>query len=181
MLVLLSGTVVYCADETPAPASATPNATTPQGAEKAEPQKAGAVQPSVKVTLRDSIAELFRTHDRIKAAEAALASATHMSDRARGAWYPRLNAVVDGGHEDIRKPADPASTSKWRNVKTLSAAQTIYDFGGTTGGIKQADGIRKESLAKLDMIRQEVSLQGVSAYLGLPHPRNAALRHPLRG
>jgi len=141
--------------------------------------KDAAVNPDVKVTLRDSIAELFRTHDRIKAAEAAVASATHMYDRARGAWYPRLNAVVDGGHEDMYKPADPSATSKWRNTQSLSAAQTVYDFGGTSGGVSQAEGARKESLARLDMIRQEVSLQGVSAYLGLIRTREM-LRYAIR-
>ncbi len=146
---------------------------------EAPAQKAAADQSPVKVTLKESIAELFRTHDRIKAAEAAVASATHMYDRARGAWYPRLNAVIDGGKEDIHKPADPANTSKWRNVQTLSASQTIYDFGGTSGGVNQAEGVRKESLAKLDMIRQEVSLQGVSAYLGLIRAREM-VRYALR-
>jgi len=168
MLVLVCATPVLCADEAVVPAPG-----------QSAAQKDAAVQPDVKVTLRDAIAELFRTHDRIKSAEAAVASATHMHDRAKGAWYPRLNAVVDGGHEDMRKPGDPTSTSKWRNVQTLSAAQTIYDFGGTTGGINQAEGIRKESLAKLDMIRQEVSLQGVSAYLGLIRTREM-LRYAIR-
>ncbi|OGR35896.1 MAG: hypothetical protein A2051_08780 [Desulfovibrionales bacterium GWA2_65_9] len=160
MLLLANGTVALCADATPGAAPA-----------EATAQKDAAAQPAVKVTLRDAIDELFRTHDRIKAAEAAVASATHMHDRAKGAWYPRLNAVVDGGREDIVKPADPSSTGKWRNVQTLSASQTVYDFGGTSGGINQAEGIRKESLAKLEMIRQEVSLQGVSAYLGLIRTR----------
>jgi adhesin transport system outer membrane protein len=180
LMVLVPGRGAFGADETKAPLASTPEATVQKtDAQAAGAQKSGAVEPSVKVTLRDSIAELFRTHDRIKSAESAVSSATHMHDRARGAWYPRLNAVVDGGHEDIRKPTDPASTSKWRNVQTLSASQTVYDFGGTTGGINQADGIRKESLAKLDMIRQEVSLQGVSSYLGLIRTREM-LRYAIR-
>jgi adhesin transport system outer membrane protein len=167
-LLLAAPSVALCADEIPAAAPAATSA-----------QKAPEAQSVVKVTLRDSISELFRTHDRIKAAEAAVASATHMHDRAKGAWYPRLNAVIDGGREDIQKPADPASTSKMRNVQTLSAAQTIYDFGGTSGGIEQAEGVRKESLAKLEMIRQEVSLQGVTSYLGLIRTREM-LRYAIR-
>ncbi len=164
MTVLVMASVALCAD-------AAPGAALGAAPAEATAQKGAAVQPAVTVTLRDAIDELFRTHDRIKAAEAALSSATHMRDRAQGAWYPRLNAVVDGGREDIFKPTDPANTGKWRNVQTLSATQTVYDFGGTSGGINQAEGIRKESLAKLDMIRQEVSLQGVSAYLGLIRTR----------
>jgi outer membrane protein, adhesin transport system len=163
--ILFASAIDLCAAEAKAPVD--------DAAQKA------AVQPAVQVTLKESIAELFRTHDRIKAAEATVASATHLHDRAIGAWYPRLNAVIDGGREDINKPDATQSTSKWRNVQTLSAAQTIYDFGGTSGGINQAEGVRKESLAKLDTIRQEVSLQGVSAYLGLIRTREM-LRYAIR-
>jgi outer membrane protein, adhesin transport system len=164
VLMLVSASVALCADETPVQATG---------------QKSTEVQAGAQVTLKDSIAELFRTHDRIKAAESSVASATHMHDRAKGAWYPRLNALVEGGKEDINKPDITQSTSKYRNVQTLSASQMIYDFGGTSGGINQAEGVRKESLAKLELIRQEVSLQGVSAYLGLIRTREM-LRYAIR-
>lgn len=167
LLVLGPANVCLCADEVqPQP-------------QAVGQQPASAGEQDVKVTLKASIDELFRTHDRIKAAEQAVTSATHMRDRAKGAWYPRLNAQVDGGHEDINKPDSAQSTSKWRNVQTLSAAQTIYDFGGTSGGVNQAEGVRKEAQARLEMIRQEVSLQGVSAYLGLVRTREM-LRYAIR-
>jgi len=134
---------------------------------------------NVPVTLKASITELLQTHDRVKAAEAALESSEHMRERAKGAWYPRLNATVDGGREDINKPDSSQSTSTWRNVQTLSLNQTIYDFGATSGGVHQATGARNESQAKLEGVRQEVAMQGVSAYLGLVRAREM-LRYAIR-
>jgi len=125
----------------------------------------------IPVTLKESIALLMQTHDRIKSSEAGLKSSEHMEKRAKGLWYPRLNAVADAGKEDINKPDATQSTSMKRNVETLSANQLIYDFGGTSGAIAQAKGIRNESKAKLEQVRQEVSMQGVSAYLGLIRAR----------
>lgn len=125
----------------------------------------------VPVTLKESVALLMQSHDRIKAAEAARNSTEHMAKRAKGVWYPRVNAVVDGGKEDITKASPGAGTSMYRNVQTLSANQLVYDFGGASGTITQAKGQLDESTSKLDQVRQEVSMQGVSAYLGLVRAR----------
>lgn len=170
LFVLTAPAVAFCADETPAPAPA------PASSVDA---KAAPAESSVKVTLRDSIAELLRSHDRIKAAESAVESTTHLHDRAKGAWYPRLDAKADVGKENITHKDTSSNTDLYRSVGTLSAAQLLYDFGGASGGIAQAEGVRKESLAKLDAVRQEVSLQGVTAYLGLIRTREM-MRYAVR-
>lgn len=138
--------------------------------------KTAAVVP---VTLKESVAHLMQIHDRIKAAEASLKSTEHLENRAKGLWYPRLNAVIDAGKEDITKPDSSQSTNMNRNVETLSANQLLYDFGGASGAIAQARGAREESKAKLEQMRQEVSMQGVSAYLGLIRAREM-LRYAIR-
>ncbi|GAB6125768.1 TolC family protein [Humidesulfovibrio idahonensis] len=136
-------------------------------------------QKDVPVTLKESVAVLMQTHDRIKSAEATFKSAEHMEARAKGLWYPRLNAVVDGGREDINKHESATSTGMNRNVETLSANQLLYDFGGASGAIDQAKGQRNEAKAKLEQVRQEISMQGVSAYLGLIRSREM-LRYAVR-
>lgn len=140
------------------------------------PAKAAAEVP---VTLKESVAHLMQIHDRIKAAEAALKSAEHMEKRAKGVWYPRLNAQIDGGREDINHSDGTKNTGMNRNVETLSANQLLYDFGGASGTIAQAKGVRNETQAKLEQMRQEVSMQGVSAYLGLIRAREM-LRYAIR-
>jgi adhesin transport system outer membrane protein len=138
--------------------------------------QAAAVIP---VTLKESVAHLMQIHDRIMAAEASLKSSEHLEKRAKGLWYPRLNAVIDAGKEDITKPDSSQSSNMDRNVETLTANQLLYDFGGASGAIAQARGAREESKAKLEQMRQEVSMQGVSAYLGLIRAREM-LRYAIR-
>jgi adhesin transport system outer membrane protein len=143
---------------------------------------ADAERPKIKdvpVTLKESVGVLLQTHDRVKAAEASLKSSEHQEARAKGLWYPRLNATVDAGHEDITRHESDLSTSMYRNVTTLTANQLVYDFGGASGTIAQAKGLRNESKAKLEQVRQEVSMQGVSAYLGLIRAREM-LRYAIR-
>jgi len=133
----------------------------------------------IPVTLRESISLLAETHDRIKAAEAAFASSQHMVKRANGLWYPRVDARVDAGHEDINKRDATLSTSKYRNVQTLSASQLLYDFGGASGSVAQAEGASKEASTKLEQVRQEITIQGITAYLGVIRSREM-LRYAIR-
>lgn len=131
------------------------------------------------VTLKQSIAALMKTHDRIHAAVAAYKSAEHQLARAKGVWYPRLNAQVDAGREDINRHESDMTSGMYRNVSTLSANQLVYDFGGARGGIDQAKGQLDEAKARLEQVRQEVTMQGVSAYLGLIRSREM-LRYAIR-
>lgn len=149
----------------------------PRQAHGADPAGTATAQASTQpasgaaVTLKESIAALMQTHDRIKAAEANLKSADHMEKRAKGVWYPRLNAQVDGGVEDITQRDNTKNTNLSRNVETLSANQLLYDFGGASGSIAQAKATRAETATKLEQARQEIAFQGVSAYLGLVRAR----------
>jgi adhesin transport system outer membrane protein len=165
LTILCLSSIGLCADAPAAPSTSSASATTQTTA--------------IPVTLKASVSELLKTHDRVKAAESVLQSAEHMRERAKGAWYPRLNAVLDGGREDINKHDTSQTTSTWRNVQTLSLNQTVYDFGATTGGVTQATGARNEAEAKLEQVRQEVAMQGVSAYLGLVRAREM-LRYAVR-
>jgi adhesin transport system outer membrane protein len=102
-----------------------------------------------------------------------------MLNRAKGLWYPRVNAQADGGKEDINKQDTTQSTSKYRNVQTLSANQLIYDFGGASGSITQAEGTSKEAATKLEQVRQEIMIQGITAFLGVIRSREM-LRYAVR-
>lgn len=136
-------------------------------------------QADIPVTLKESVTHLMQIHDRIKAAEATVKTSEHMEKRAKGLWYPRLNAQVDGGREDINHSDGTKNTGMTRNVESLTANQLIYDFGGAGGAIAQARSQREEAKAKLEQMRQEVAMQGVSAYLGLIRAREM-LRYAIR-
>lgn len=143
------------------------------------PASKPAAADGIATTLSDAIADLVKTHERIQAAESAYKASTHMLDRAKGLWFPRVNAQIDGGKEDINKQDTSQSTSKYRNVQTLSANQLVYDFGGAGGSIAQAEGTRKEAETRLEQVRQEITIQGVTAYLGVIRSREM-LRYAIR-
>ena len=130
--VLAAPGAVFCA-ENPVPA---PAVSSPAG------ESQGGAAVGVPITLKESITALVQTHDRIKAAEAALQSSEHQVARAKGLWYPRVNAQVDAGREDINRHESDLTTGMYRNVSTLSANQLLYDFGGAGGTIDQAKGQR---------------------------------------
>ncbi|MBU1230337.1 MAG: TolC family protein [Proteobacteria bacterium] len=142
-------------------------------------QKRASSEQDLPVTLKASIAGLLRSHDRIKAADSAAVAAGHMLERSKGAWYPRLNASGEGGKEDVDFPGTTKSTSKLRNAQSLSATQTLFDFGATSGGVNQAEGVHNEAVVMLGITRQEVSLQGVTSFLGLIRTREM-LRYAVR-
>jgi outer membrane protein, adhesin transport system len=159
LLALALASTAFCAEDAPSPTARQ--------------------QADIPITLKESVAHLMQIHDRIKAAEANLKTSEHLESRAKGLWFPRLNAQADGGREDINHSDGTKNTGMNRNVETLSASQLIYDFGGAGGAIAQARGQREEAKAKLEQMRQEVSMQGVSAYLGLIRAREM-LRYAIR-
>lgn len=144
----------------------------------ADAQTSPASGSAFHATLKASVADLVKTHDRVKAAESALDAAGNNVERAKGLWLPRVTAQMDAGQEDIDK-AGAAATSKYRNVQTLGANQLLYDFGGASGAASQARAQRLESEAKLEQVRQEITMQGVSAFLGVIRAREM-LRYAVR-
>ena len=108
--------------------------------------------------------DLVKNHDRIKSSEAALQGMKHRHEGARGAYFPQVEATVEGGRENIDK-ANTAGTRMFRNEQTLSATQLIYDFGGVSGTVESAAGQVKEYDALLSQAKQEVVSLGITAYL----------------
>jgi adhesin transport system outer membrane protein len=108
--------------------------------------------------------ELVQTHDRVKASEAQLQAVQHQYKRAQGGWYPKVDATVEGGRENLSKPSEAESQMN-RNQQSLSATQLLYDFGGTSGSIDSAAGRVKEYEAQLARAKQVVISSGITAYL----------------
>ncbi|MBU4191413.1 MAG: TolC family protein [Proteobacteria bacterium] len=123
-----------------------------------------AAQEERSIDLNALLRELVESHDRVKASEAQLESATHQYKRAQGGWYPKVDAKVEGGRENLSKPLE-AETQMNRNQQKLSATQRVYDFGGTSGSIDSASGRVREFEALLARTKQVVITSGITAYL----------------
>lgn len=107
--------------------------------------------------------QLMDSSDKLQAASAELESAGHLLKKAKSNWLPRLDARTEAGHEDIDKPT--GSTSELRNTQTLTVTQKIYDFGETSGEIESYRAHLDEVKAKHSVVRQEVIIEGITAYL----------------
>jgi adhesin transport system outer membrane protein len=123
-----------------------------------------AAQQERSIDLNVLLRELVESHDRVKASEAQVESATHQYKRAQGGWYPKVDAKVEGGRENLSKPLE-AESQMDRNTQKLSATQRVYDFGGTSGSIDSAFGRVREFEALLARTKQVVITSGITAYL----------------
>ncbi len=114
--------------------------------------------------LRHILPQLMNQHERIKAAEANRDAALAILDQTRAAWYPSVDLMAEAGHEKIRKP-DHSSNSETRHVATLRGSQLVTDFGTTSGSIDRAREQVERAKTELRQIRQEVLLEGITAFL----------------
>jgi len=113
---------------------------------------------------------LVKNHDRIKASEAQLESVQHQLESAKGAWYPQVEATIEGGKENIKKPF-VVETQYTRNEQTISATQALLDFGSVSGPVDSAAGQVKEYGALLTQTKQEIVALGITAYLRVVRSR----------
>lgn len=121
--------------------------------------------------------DLLSTHDRIKAAEARVESAEHLVTQSWSGWTPSFDVKAEAGREEIDKPG--GGSNKYRNEQSLTATQLIYDFDGTSSSIDSAKATLNEYKAVLERVRQDLIIEGVSAYMGIIRARET-LRYAIQ-
>jgi len=109
--------------------------------------------------------ETVAAHNLVNAATARLDGAKAQVSFARGAWMPHLDAVANVGPERIDYPGDTETTDKTRDMQRLAAKQLLYDFGQGGAGISRAKAGLARAESELAAVRQDVMLQGLTAYL----------------
>ncbi len=109
--------------------------------------------------------ETVTAHDLVVAAEARRDGAKAQVSFARGAWLPHLDAVANIGPEWIDYPGDADTTEEVRDMQRLAVKQLLFDFGQGGAGIARAKAGLARAEAELSAVRQEIMLQGVTAYL----------------
>jgi adhesin transport system outer membrane protein len=109
--------------------------------------------------------ETVTAHDLVVAAEARRDGAKAQVSFARGAWLPHLDAVANIGPEWIDYPGDADTTEEVRDMQRLAVKQLLFDFGQGGAGIARAKAGLARAEAELSAVRQEIMLQGISAYL----------------
>ncbi len=116
--------------------------------------------------LNDAVTGMLASHDRMAAAEADVLAAENSARVALGGWFPNISLTGEYGasrnhYEDTDiMHLDPA-------LFEARLTQRLWDFGKTNGEVRKAKAAYERALAARDNTRQELILEGVTAYLKL--------------
>lgn len=122
--------------------------------------------PLMAEPLAELLPGLLENHDKIKAAKADLEGAAFSTRQAEAAWYPSVTLTADYGTERQIKPA-AANTDTTRSSADLKLTQLLSDFGATSATTGIADRREQKSVIALEKAKQDLLLDGVTAYMNL--------------
>ena len=110
---------------------------------------------------------LVLEHDLIEAGQFREKAAQSALRQARAERYPHLEALTNLGREHIDYPDDRSSTTETRHLQSLRASQLLFDFGKSGADIDRARSGVDLAGQRLVSTRQNLILQGISAYLNV--------------
>jgi TolC family type I secretion outer membrane protein len=117
--------------------------------------------------LQKLLPALLNKDPRVKAAKEDVLAADWSITKVRAAWLPSLSYSGFAGSEEIRNPGTTANTTFGVHETKLDFNQLIYDFGKTGSAIDSAKQSYEKSIATYNGVVQDVTAEGVSAYLGI--------------
>ena len=117
-------------------------------------------------SLQETISALLKSHQRIQAAKADVASAGEGFHVARKAYLPTLDITAFYGFEEQRKHESDDTHMPTRELD-FKVTQLVYDFGSTLIGKEQAELAVTQAEVILDATQQGLILEALSAHLGL--------------
>ncbi len=121
-------------------------------------------------TLRGWLITVLKNHEEIKSFESQVEQASARYSQSKGLYYPTMDLRADGGREKINKEFS-ADTEENRYNITLRANQLITDFGKTQDSIARSGVLLDQANARLESKRQQVLLQGITAYINIVKAR----------
>jgi adhesin transport system outer membrane protein len=118
--------------------------------------------------LNDAITGMLASHDRMAAAEAEVLAAENSARVALGRWFPNINLTSELGRSRLdTQTTDLQDDYMDPALFEAKLTQLLWDFGKTNGEVRKAKAGYEKAVASRDNIRQELVLEGVSAYLKL--------------
>lgn len=114
--------------------------------------------------LKGTLTTLLAQHDRIRAAEGDLAAARDRAKAALGVRYPTLNVTSHYGYEAQNK-FESATTSMPSREIDVKLTQQLWNFGASSSAIESARLTFKQANENLEMAKQTLLLEGISALL----------------
>ncbi|MFO7817265.1 MAG: TolC family protein, partial [Desulfovibrionales bacterium] len=108
--------------------------------------------------------DLLDKNNQIKSYEAKKEQAEHSLWQAKSKYMPRVDASAQAGKETIAREVGEYS-NKDRSYVNVKSTQLVTDFGKTTAGIARARGLMRQAELQLNLVRKQVLLEGITAYL----------------
>lgn len=108
--------------------------------------------------------DLLGKNNQIKSYEAKKEQAEEKLWQAKSKYMPRVDASAQAGKETIAREVGEYS-SKDRSYVNVKSTQLVTDFGKTSAGIARARGLMRQAELQLNLVRKQVLLEGITAYL----------------
>ena len=122
---------------------------------------------------------LIVENEKVKAAELDYEAAKETLKSEYSAYYPQVSVTIGNNWEDDRTPTKgtyPSNTithdSKQGIQKSITVTQMIWDAGRTTAMIDKAKHTAQQAYFRLDMAKEDVVMEGITAWLGLTKAYN---------
>jgi adhesin transport system outer membrane protein len=119
-----------------------------------------------RIRVSDYLEPLMENSPRIREARGRADVAWWLMRRSRAGYFPRLDLISRFGYESISGPEE-FSHEEWVNMQGLKATQLVFDFGYTMGVYERLKMDWEEARHDLELVRQQVLLNGITTYLDL--------------
>lgn len=121
---------------------------------------------SADTLLPISLQQALDQHERVLAAQKDISVAEEGRRTAFAGYLPTVNATLYQGKEKLIN-ADGSESLDYIHEESINLTQSLFDFGMTAAQVDIAElGIERAAVA-LRSIRENLLMEGVSAYLGL--------------
>lgn len=119
------------------------------------------------IRFKDLMHELLSAHDLVKYSEENIKYAQFILRESKSGYMPTLDLSSDCGYEIISKENVTDDTKEFRNSSSLKAKQLLTDFGRTSRSVSKSKSMLKRSEYELEAVRQQLILEGITAYLNV--------------
>ena len=131
----------------------------------------GGASPALAQSMEAELTGLLGSHPRIKASESTYQAAGEGVSQAWAPFMPQVAVSADAGMEHVNNPTrrtvNEAAYNRGRESTNLTVTQNLYNGGADSAALDAARTQEQIAAIDLEVARQEVLLEGITAYLAV--------------
>jgi outer membrane protein, adhesin transport system len=117
-------------------------------------------------SLSAKLSQIIQGHPLAQASSIELEATQSKIKSSRGKWFPTISTTAYMGDEHRNKATGTTTDLDPRQL-TVSAKQLLWDFGTVNAELDGRHQLKTQAQYKLEAVRQDLLLEGLSAYLNL--------------